>query len=222
MRASRRGLQYGRPCVQAGQGTHCVERNPEGLLAQGALCRIMKQSQERYEFCPSCGVPLPDGVRMQRCPNCGYAFDEARDQAPVSGYLTRFGYGLCGAAAGSQFGAAVVLTDRTVRLGDPRLILFPVIGGITCLAVTVWVGPKLHDSAKRGFESVLFGLMTAAFVCLVVAVFAVTRLDTLLALAGVVLVTATPAIWSVVYRPGGRAKSRRGGRSGENSEADTR
>ncbi len=162
----------------------------------------MAQEFKTDDLCPHCGVPVPLARRGPRCPYCGVPFDLPADSPRRRGYLTAFGHGVCGLIAGGYGGAVVALSvDRTITLGDPRLVLFPAAGAVACAAAAAGIGSHLASDVRRGYEATLFSLVVAVLsmfcLCLTTGVGA----DTVLAAGAVTLVVAIPVIWRHLYDP---------------------
>lgn len=153
---------------------------------------------EPDDLCPSCGVPVPFHRRGRTCPYCGHEFGLPQEGPETTGYLTAFGYGMCGLIVGGQVGAGLGLAAG-VRLGDPRLALFPLAGAVACACAFAGIGSKLHAGAKRGFEALLFALVLAGLVVFLLAFVGVSSLDTLSAVAVCVLAIGVPTMWRLLY-----------------------
>ncbi len=158
---------------------------------------------EPDDLCPACGVPLPAARHAAVCPHCGAELSSAGGACQAKGYLTPFGYGMCGLIAGGHLGLAAVLVVGDVHLGDPRVVLFPAAGGLACAWLAAQLGSRLHVGVRAGYETVLLGLMVAALVVFVTAVGGVTALDTLVAVGAVAFVLATPLIRRALAPPHG-------------------
>ncbi len=156
--------------------------------------------REPDDLCPSCGVPQPIARRGAACSHCGYEFAAGDRDAFHAGYLTPFGYGLCGLIAGGHLGAGIALTNPDATLDDPRLVLFPLVMGIVCSLLAWWVGRRLDWRMRPGYESVLFGVMAAALSVFVLGLWGVRSADTLLATALVVFVVTAPLLRRMMYR----------------------
>lgn len=152
----------------------------------------MKDRRPTDDLCPSCGVPVPHPRRTTACPHCGHVFGEPLDSH--AGFLAPFGYGMCGLIAGGQMGAAVALTDQAIRFEDPRLVLFPAMGAIACCIAAAWIGSRLEAGVRRGYEIALFSLLAGTFTTFVLALWGVTRAETLLAWGAGIAVAALPFV----------------------------
>ena len=171
----------------------------------------MVSQRDPDDLCPSCGVPVPLGRRGPECPHCGHNFERPLEGPAGGGYLTTFGYGMCGLVAGGQLGTAVVMTLADVRLGDPRLVLFPAFGATACALLTAGVGSKLYASVRRGYEILLFSLVMASLTVLCLSLVGVSSIETLSAVGGCVLVLGAPVLRRFAYdrKPGSRGQEPR-------------
>lgn len=161
---------------------------------------------EPDDLCPSCGVPVPFERRSASCPHCGHEFGPPRPEPQITGYLTPFGYGMCGLVAGSQLGATAALGAEGIRMGDPRLLLFPVAAGLACALLAAGVGRKLHATARRGYEALVLTLALACILVFALALMGVRSVDALAAAGVCALALGTPLVWRVLFR------RKRGGR----------
>lgn len=155
---------------------------------------------EPDDLCPSCGVPVPFQRRSAACPHCGHEFGPPRPDPQVTGYLTPFGYGMCGLIAGGQLGATAALSAETLRIGDPRLLLFPIAGGVACALIAAAVGRRLHASVRRGYEALMLALALACILVFMLALIGVRSLDALAATGVCALALGTPLVWRVLFR----------------------
>ncbi|MBP8955390.1 MAG: hypothetical protein KBI47_23570 [Armatimonadetes bacterium] len=149
------------------------------------------------DLCPSCGVPVPHSRRGPTCPHCGHPFDEPLEGR--AGHLTPFGYGVCGLIAGGQIGAAVALTDPAIRFEDPRLALFPMLGGLACCLVAAWLGSRLDVGVRRGYEVAIFSIIGGTFTVFVLALWGVNRTETLAAWGAGIALACVPFVRRVLF-----------------------
>jgi len=161
----------------------------------------MVSRREPDDLCPSCGVPVPLSGRGARCPYCGYDFEAAGPHTALSGYLTTFGYGMCGLFVGGQIGLSTALCRYEVLYGDPRSVLYPVLGSAIGAALAAGVGSKLDAGVRRGFEAFLLSLVVASVCVSCLAMAGVDRLDALGAVGLGVLCIAGPLVWRLMYAP---------------------
>lgn len=152
------------------------------------------------DLCPACGVPVPRRRRGPRCPYCGQEFAAPADSPQVRGYLTNFGYGVCGAIIGGHLGLATALTDADVRIGDWRLTLFPLVGAIACATFAAGIGARLELRVRPAYEAVLGGGIVGALVVLCLALVGVTTVETLVAVGACTMLGAAVIIRRALAR----------------------
>lgn len=107
---------------------------------------------------------------------------------------------MCGVLIGGLLGATLALCSESLRLGDPRLLLFPAAGACTCALVTVWVGVRLDTGVRRGYEVLLFALAVAGFGMLTLALAGITSLETLGVVGVFALLAAVPVVSRFVHK----------------------
>lgn len=138
-------------------------------------------------LCPRCGLPWEGPPGQGRCAHCG-----ADPATFTRGGLTRFGRALVSLMLGTHLGIAVALTDPGLQLGDPRVVLFPLLGAGVCWAIVAAIGARLEPSVLPGFEAILCGLAIGALVLLVLTLAGLRAPETLLATG---LVAALAGAW---------------------------
>jgi hypothetical protein len=112
----------------------------------------------------------------------------------VGAHLTPFGHGVCGFIAGAQVGAAIALTDPEIRLGDLRLTLFPILGGVACAVVAREIGGRLTAEARRGYDVCLAAVVCGAFATAVASLMGLSSAEALVCLGGCVALGVGSAI----------------------------
>lgn len=141
------------------------------------------------DLCPRCGVPWDGPPGRGRCARCG-ADPAAPDISPRGG-LTRFGRVLLSLMLGTHLGIAIALTDPALHLGDPRVVLFPLLGAGACWGLTSALTRRLDPGVLPGFEALLCGLAAGALVVLILTLAGVTAPESLLPTGAVIAIAAT-------------------------------
>jgi hypothetical protein len=159
----------------------------------------MAGKPEPDDLCPSCGVPVPFARRGPNCPHCGAELTLAAAASQTTGLLTPFGYGVCGLIAGGMLGAAAALTNEDLRLGDPRLMVFPAAAAFACALVASQVGRRLHTGVRRGYEAFLLALVLAALAVLFLALAGVSSVEALGATGACAGLAALPLVRHAVH-----------------------
>ncbi len=130
---------------------------------------MMVSQGDEDDFCPHCGVPVPGRRRGPRCPFCDGLLELPEEGPATTGYLTVFGYGMCGLTIGGQVGVSAALVSGDPGVADPRLPLYPLLVGVVLAVGAAWVGARLDWAVRRGYEILLLGGIAGSTTALLLA-----------------------------------------------------